>query len=54
MPVAPPPKPIPFSREDAQSILNIIRRAPLANLDEAESLSGSLRRFADYVQANVK
>jgi hypothetical protein len=52
-PVAPPQAAV-FTKQDAENIIVIARRAPLQSLEEAEVLSGSLQRFAVFVQANVK
>lgn len=54
MPVNNAPKPAPFTKQDAEDIIVIARRAPLQNLDEAAVLSAALQRFANFVMANVK
>ena len=46
--------PDPFTAQDAQNILTVVRRAPLQNYDESLILGASMQRFVAFVQANVK
>ena len=46
----PPP---PFSVADAQAVLNLARRAPLQNSDEADAARTILERFVAFVNAVV-
>ena len=41
-----------FTKQDAQTILAIVQRAPLQNLSEAEVLHGAILRFADFVNGS--
>lgn len=42
-----------FTKQDAQTILTIVQRAPLQNLSEAEALHGAILRFADFVNTSA-
>lgn len=40
-----------FTQRDAQGIVNLVRRAPLQNMDEAEVITGLLQRFVEWANA---
>jgi hypothetical protein len=39
---------MPFTPNDAQTLIRIARRAPLAHMDEAEAVAGLLTQFAEW------
>ena len=40
-----------FTHQDAAALIRIARRAPLANMDEAQALQNLLDRFTDFFEA---
>ena len=49
----PLPNSQPFTSEDAQSIIALVRRGPLQNMQEAEAVAAILARFAEWVNAKL-
>lgn len=43
----------PYTPQDALNIVTAARRAPLKNMDEADILSASIRKFVDTPPAQV-
>ncbi len=41
-----------FTEEDAIALVTLIRRAPLANMDEADAVRQLLDRFAAFINAH--